>query len=210
MEYHVKRIRKKEEIAKCERFSVDNFQWVDGPKPQTWGYMGYLEGQGLYVEMYCEEKNPRCMCTDRFSKEMGSRVCDDSAMEAFVGFLDETGKMSSGSMYVNFEINADGVMYANFGKGRKGRSFLSDEMYEMASPKGEILGDAWKISVLFPEGFLREIGGSEIGKSGTEFYCNFYKISETPEMEHYASFAKIGSETPNFHLPEYFAKAIVE
>ena len=30
-------------------------------------------------------------------------------------------------MYINFEINANGAMYAQYGKGRKNRQFLSEE-----------------------------------------------------------------------------------
>ena len=44
----------------------------------------------------------------------------------------------------------------------------------------------------------------------TEFYCNFYKIAQTPEIEHYASWSPIDNPTPNFHLPVFFAKAQIE
>ncbi|MFR4916405.1 MAG: carbohydrate-binding family 9-like protein [Coprococcus phoceensis] len=58
--------------------------------------------------------------------------------------------------------------------------------------------------------FLEKICDLEAIKSGKIFYCNFYKISEDPEIEHYGAYAPIGSETPNFHLPVFFAEAIVE
>lgn len=46
---------------------------------------------------------------------------------------------------------------------------------------------------------------------GSSFWCNFYKISEAAEIEHYASYAPIRTEIPSFHLPEFFATAdIVE
>lgn len=213
MEYCVKRIKSREEITSCQRFEVSHFLWVDVCKPKTYGYLGYLEGEGLYAEMYCREKAPRRVCTGpdgRFSKEKGKRVCDDSAMEIFVGFSDGTKGITQNALYLNFEINANGEMYGNYGKGRKNRSFLPEEVYRQAAPRAFVGEDSWKIQVLFPEKFLQEISGVEIGKPGTKFYCNFYKISETPEIEHYGCYAPIENDTPNFHLPQYFAEAVVQ
>ena len=68
---------------------------------------------------------------------------------------------------------------------------------------------SWTATVLFPINFLEETCNSGKLDVGSKFYCNFYKISETPEIEHYGSFAPIGTETPNFHVPVYFAKAII-
>lgn len=39
------------------------------------------------------------------------------------------------------------------------------------------------------------------------FTCNFYKISESKEAEHYASYSPILSSVPSFHVPEFFADA---
>ncbi len=44
---------------------------------------------------------------------------------------------------------------------------------------------------------------------GSNFWCNFYKISEAAKIEHYASYAPIRTEVPSFHLPEFFATADV-
>lgn len=213
MEYKIKRIKEKNEIKTCERFEVSNFQWVEGPQPKTYGYMGYLENKGLYVEMFCQETQPRKICTDpwgRTCKEKGRRVCDDSAMEIFIAYADRGEKIQKDSLYVNFEINANGVMYATYGRGRKNREFLSENVYEEAAPCAEIQKGQWKLSVLFPESFLEEISGRKPGAEGTEFYCNFYKISETPDIEHYGSFSRIDSDTPDFHCPQFFAKAVIQ
>lgn len=212
MEYLVKRINTKEEIRNCERFEVSNYQWVDGPKPETWGYMGYLEGKGLYVEMYCKESSPRTetnMENGKSGKVKGFRVCDDSAAEVFLGFADEDGEIRESSMYINFEMNSAGALYAAYGKGRKGRSHFSDEVYESVLPEVYKAEECWGIKLLIPETLIKELGKVDI-ENGDVFYCNFYKISETPEIEHYGTFAEIKNETPNFHLPQYFAKVRVE
>lgn len=46
-------------------------------------------------------------------------------------------------------------------------------------------------------------------KAGDQFTCNFYKICESKQLEHYASFAPIISDKPNFHLPQFFEAAII-
>ena len=162
MEYLVKRINTKEEIKNCERFEVSNYQWVNGPKPETWGYMGYLEGNGLYVEMYCKESSPRTetnMENGKSGKVKGFRVCDDSAVEVFLGFADEDGEIRESSMYVNFEMNSAGALYASYGKGRKGRSHFSDEVYESVLPEVYKAEECWGMELLIPETLIKELLG---------------------------------------------------
>lgn len=92
MEYLVKRIKSREEITFCRRFEVSHFQWVNGPEPETYGYMGYVEGEGLYVEMCCKEANPKRVCVDpegRFVSDKGGRGGEG-------GVLDGTCTVSGG------------------------------------------------------------------------------------------------------------------
>ena len=113
-------------------------------------------------------------------------------------------------MYINFEINANGAMYAQYGKGRKNRQFLSEEEYRMADIRTKMSENQWEMEVTIPETFLNKICDLEKIKSGKLFYCNFYKISEDASIEHYGSYSPIDSEVPNFHLPVFFAEAILE
>lgn len=46
-------------------------------------------------------------------------------------------------------------------------------------------------------------------QEGSDFRCNFYKICETKEYEHYAAYRCVESEQPNFHLPKYFENAVI-
>ena len=106
-------------------------------------------------------------------------------------------------------MNSAVVLYAAYGKGRKGRSHFTDEVYDSVLPEVYKDGECWGIKLLIPETLIKELGKVNI-ENGDVFYCNFYKISETPEIEHYGTFAEIKNEKPNFHLPQYFAKARVE
>ncbi len=60
-----------------------------------------------------------------------------------------------------------------------------------------------------PVSILEEIYGPLHLEEGSTFTCNFYKISETKEIEHYASYSPILSEIPSFHLTEFFETAII-
>ena len=199
--YQIKTIKSREGIQSCVPFQVTGCQWGGMTPPKTYGAMGYLSGQGLYVEMTCEEKDPLRTC-----KEHKMMVCKDSAMEIFLAFAAKGEAISNNCFYVNFEINANGAMYAKKGVGRQGRQFLTHEDYEKSQAQAAIKEDRWTVSLLIPEDFLTEECGWNPKSPEKDMYCNFYKISETKEIEHYGSFHPIASPTPNFHLPACFKK----
>ncbi|MEE0884774.1 MAG: carbohydrate-binding family 9-like protein [Faecalimonas sp.] len=200
MQYQVKRIENRNQIEQCEQFSINHFMWNSKQEPKAYGWMGYIEGEGLFVKMVCEETNPK-----REYKNHKDPVYKDSTMEVFLAFPE--GEISNDCMYTNFEINSNGAMLANFGEGRQGRQFISDAQYEETGVKSTIEADKWFLEVLFPESYLNQICEFNEIKGGKEFYCNFYKIAESEEIQHFGSFSPIESATPNFHLPVCFAKA---
>lgn len=205
LQYQVKRINEKTEIEQCEKFYINQYMWNSKQEPKAYGWMGYLEKEGLFVKMVCEEKNPRRLYTKH-----NDPVYRDSAMEIFLCFPKEGEALSNDCMYTNFEINANGAMLANYGKGRQNRTSITTEQFGQTGVKAVIEEDRWYLEVLFPETYLKEICDFEKVKAGNAFYCNFYKISESEETLHFGSFSPIKSETPNFHLPVCFAQADIE
>ena len=205
MIYHVKKIQNKTQIEQCERFKINQYMWNSKQEPKAYGWVGYIENEGLFVKMVCEETNPK-----REYQNHKDPVYKDSAMEVFLAFTEEGETLTDHCMYTNFEINSNGAMLANFGKGRNNRRFISDEQYEMTGVKSTIEEDRWYFEVLFPESYLKEICDFDRIKAGKTFYCNFYKIGENEEIRHFGSYSPIDSETPNFHKPVCFAEAIIE
>ena len=159
------------------------------------------DNQGIYVKLICEESNPK-----REYKNHKDRVYKDSAMEIFMAFPEKGEPLTNDVMYINFEMNANGAMYACYGKGRKNRSFISEALYEKSDCQASVEEEKWSLTVTIPEELLKEICDFDGMMRGDSFYCNFYKISERPEIEHYGSFSPIESEKPNFHLPVCFAE----
>lgn len=203
MKYQIKKIAGKNYILECEKFQITNYMWNSMKNPKAYGYMGYIKGQGFYVQMTCEEQNPK-----RTFLNFKDAVYQDSAMETFLAFPEKDDELSNDVMYVNFEVNSNAAMYIAYGKGRQGRQYMPEHYLKDVDCKSVIEEDRWTISFLIPESFLcKECGVADLEEA--VIYCNFYKISESKEIEHYGSYSKIESETPNFHLPVCFAKAVM-
>ena len=202
-EYNACIIENRDKLETCPEFEVDNVQWNSTRSPRTTGRMGYIADEGIVVRMRCEETNP--LTTKTKNMEM---VCFDSAMEAFFAFTDDGSVPRMESLYFNFEINSNGALYAKTGYGRSGRAELLPAEMTLADPKAWLEEDAWCMEITVPNQLLQRFLGKTL-VTGDTFYCNFYKVGQTPEIEHYMSYNYIESDQPNFHMPPYFAKATV-
>ncbi|MDR1515590.1 MAG: carbohydrate-binding family 9-like protein [Synergistaceae bacterium] len=205
-------IESKETLDKCPIFHVDNVLWGSKTAPATTGRMGYIRGLGLFVRMTVNEPNPLRTMTEHMDM-----VCRDSAVEAFFAFpgdndpyFNDDFRPDDNGLYFNFEINANGAMYAKTGRGRKGRSPLLPDEMEATGVTARLFTGGWEAEFLVPLSLLRRLVRVEDYEPGDVFFCNFYKISENPEIEHYLAFAPITTETPNFHLPRFFARSTVQ
>lgn len=212
--YVIRKIGSPTEIETCERAGITQAQWRNVVSPGAWAYLGYLEGKGLFSRLACEETNPH-----RVHVYHKAPVWKDSALELFLAFpvsVDKTvGTLTNESLYLNFEVNANGAMYAKYGYGKTKRDFVPDQVYRESRCNTVIGRSGWRADFLVPEWYLEEVTGRKLvswlkADEGGQMYCNFFKISESPEIEHYLSFSEVGGETPNFHQPVYFAEAAYE
>ena len=208
--YEIKTIQSKKDILNCNKFEINHFNWSKDYRPYSYGYAGLLENKGLLVRLCCEEENPLCTYT-----EPNSMVYKDSALEAFFQINPEKNKG-----YINLELNSIGTLRAQFGETRDERTFFTDEQMkqcEILCDKKQMEGttatqSVWWVQIALPfaviENFYGE-GSSKNLKEGTTLRCNFFKLSESSEAEHYASYSPIHYPTPNFHMPEFFADAVI-
>ena len=208
MTYSTCIIPDKAAIHTCPQFRVGHFLWTNRRRPETTGRMGYIPGQGLFVRMASGEDAPRCTYKNHMDM-----VCLDSAMEAFFAFpaqhlaRREGFAPQDGELYFNFEVNPLGAMYAKYGRSRQQREQLSEAEFAATGVAAGITGEGWWMEFLLPEDLLLRVTGKDGLEEGDVFFCNFYKISETPEIEHYAAWANIPTDTPDFHQPRYFGAA---
>ncbi len=208
IEYPVCLLSAPDELSGCQPFAVDRFQWRCVYRPTTFGRMAYLPGQGLLVEMTCQEQNPL-----RTMSRPQDNVCQDSAMEAFVAFPESGigGAFVPGesTLYINFEVNANGAMRAEYGRGRENRAYITPQEYALSNVSATVYADHWTASFCIPWPLIERLYGVFHLAADDVFYCNFYKISENPDAAHYACFSPIDSTTPDFHVPRCFARAVV-
>lgn len=194
----IKVINSKDELEALEPFRVEYLLWGTKRIPKTYGYLGFVRDEGFYLKMVCEEKEPL-----RTYENVLDPVYRDSAMEAFFQFEHENGGRRI-TPYLNFEVNANGALLAGYGSGRTYRTYFSKEQLPAFECEAVIEEERWSFQMRIPLEILEGVyGGLEL-KEGSRFSCNFYKISETKEIEHYASCFPIWSKIPSFHMPEYF------
>lgn len=88
------------ELEMTRPFRVETLLWGTKKIPETYGYLGFVPGDGFYLKMVCEEADPL-----RTYTEDQDPVYQDSAMEAFVMF--ESDREREGfPIYMNLEVNA--------------------------------------------------------------------------------------------------------
>ena len=198
---NVKILKDKEELNTVAPCEITHLLWGTSSIPRTYFYIGFVPGDGFYVRMVCEERNPR-----RTFQSYLDPVYRDSAMEAFLLF---SRKDDAPGTYLNFEINANGALLAAYGPSRTYRSYFSKEEAAKLQVRATIGEDSWSAHFRIPLTVLERVYGPLELKAGSTFFCNFYKISESADIEHYAAYAPITSPVPSFHMPEYFTEAVL-
>lgn len=210
MENHIHTINDKREIDSLKPFAVSNCLWTCKVTPVTEARIGFIPSEGFAVKMRCFEKNP----LTRFKNHM-DMVCMDSAMEFFLCLphfeKDDRAafKPYDDCLYMNFEMNSSGALYSKYGFGRKGRTALTSEERNLCSPCADVYDSFWDMTLFLPLSLIKKIYGIDNFKKGDRIWCNFYKISQEPSIEHYMAFSPIDSPSPNFHLPGFFAPFII-
>lgn len=195
MDYPVRILSVREELNGCPIFTIRTFQWRSVKKPYTWGQMGWLAREGLYVRMVCQEAWPKRTVT-----EPQTRVDMDSAMSLFLTFGDRE------SPYIHLEFNGNGAMTADYGRGEAHRTPALPEEYRRTGVRALVSPDYWQVDLTVPLSLLRRLYGLERLHAGDSFLFNAHKSSRDPAIQHYGSCWPMDSPTPNFHLPGCFGR----
>ncbi len=161
--------------------------------------MALLEDYGLAISMTALEREPLRRYTQN-----DDPVYKDSALEAFLDFAPEQPQTG----YLNFEMNSYGALLGEFGTGRN-RKAVKECTSWRACCEALIEETQWSVLLRIPMELICDLYGRAPLKQGDTFTCNFFKICEDASAEHYASYAPIVSPVPNFHLPEFFDRAII-
>ncbi len=179
---------------------VSIYPWGGEYRPNTWAKIWLEEGVGFHVTMHCEEENPRAVY-----QNPDEPVYEDSCMECFLQFYPEEDEF-----YINFEVNANGVMLCQRGMDRNDRVFV--RKLRMNQPEVTVVKEekSWEISYVISFHLIRFVYGHYDFTSGHVIRGNFYKCGDKTEIPHYGCWSEIGTENPDYHRPEYFGKLILE
>lgn len=185
-----------------------NYQWQNVIKPET--KAGIVLGEdALYAKFVVNESNPY----NKQHKNFDS-ISSDSTCELFLSFPDSQvqGKyvgVLEKNLYINIEINSEGYCNARYAKTRKDRIQFTEAQIKALDINVTKTANDWTLTFKVPKDFLNSLTGYDVFATGNGFSYNLYKIAEAKPVEHYASYNKINSPTPNFHKPEDFRSAVV-
>lgn len=175
-------------------YELSCWPWGGDYRPKTTARIA-KSAEGLYIEMVCEEKDPRRVYTN-----MDDPVYRDSCMECFLS-LDRTVG------YLNLECNANGALYCAFGPDRAHRFLLAERGICRPQASVEIQDERWVVRFFVPEETLRAL----FPKGAQEPLCgNFYKCGDDTDVPHYASAFEIPLPQPDYHCPAYFQPLFVK
>lgn len=183
---------------------IDCANWPEafGYKPAAHVQMAH-DGHNLHLLFTVEERYTRAL-----EGEDGRKVCLDSCVELFIQ------PSADDPHYYNFEFNAIGTAYAACRTSRKDPRPLPQEVLARIkrnpslgrAPLAEFEGENhWTLQLTIP----REVLIFHPGRSwsGMEVKMNLYKCGDELSLPHYLSWAPITTPSPDFHRPEFFAKA---
>ena len=184
------------------RFQVDQVNWL-----ATYPYAPLCAGriarteESLIVDFRVSGLDLRAQNTEDNGKQW-----EDSCVEFFVENPD-------GSEYYNFEVNPLGKVLAAKGAGRENRvkrpaeemaQILRTARYEGAQDFQGGIWD-WRVTLIVPF----ELLGVDPENLPEKLRANFYKCGDETAHPHFLSWSPIGTESPDFHRPEYFGELIL-
>ena len=156
--------------------------------------------KGFHVHYDAYEKDPKRVMTEHFQT-----VHLDSCLEWFINFDPEHT-----STYINFEINANGVINFSHRVDRNTDEKFTVEDAECLNIKTEIFDDMWTLDYTVPFTFIKKYMPEYEFKIGAVLPSNVYKCGDETAVEHYGCWKMVDREKPDFHRPEYFGRMIVE
>ena len=180
---------------KTQQFTL-HYPWDEnGYKPDV-QFLLSVSDDAYHLHITTKESNPR-----REETQHLNYVHYDSCVEWFVNFAPETC-----DRYFNFEINANGTLYAAFRKNRNDFQLLELMDVDMLTIQSDIKDDFWTIDFTVPFTFIQKFIPEFKYEEGNALLSNFYKCGDRTQFPHFGIWNPIDLEKPDFHRPEFFGK----
>ena len=181
-------------IEQAEKFSVAHVNWnLDQYTPEVYAQVVYDE-TGFDVKFVIKESDPQTNWKNHLDP-----VCRDSCVEFFINFDPEHS-----DKYINFEVNAIGVMNVALRSDRYNYEHFSMEDIESLHITPVIEAEQWSVSYHVGLPLLQKKYPGFKMENCTYVKANMYKCGDDRRPKHYLSLFPVGTEGPDFHRPEYF------
>lgn len=158
----------------------------------------------IYLNFHVQESNTKAVYT-----KINDPVYEDSCVEFFISFDDIN--------YYNLEFNCIGTVLGEYGSSKLSRKKIEEDLLKeiktnpsLGRNKIEIINrkTEWTLNVVIPKKIFKytEIDNFTEKKAKG----NFYKCGDKQVVPHFLSWNQIPTNSPNFHLPEYFGELFFE
>lgn len=197
------KILEKADWDRVDEITIDKFCWDYAFTPLSKAKVCLIHDLGICVRMWSMEDRPVSV-----HKNINENVYQDSCLEFFFNPFPEES-----DIYMNFEVNHLGAMLVQFGSNRTDRKFLSElnikypEVTTFCREDEE--GGFWGVEYMIPFDIIKAVYGKKDITAGHKIRAAFYKCGDNTGRPHYGSWKVIGTESPDFHRPEYFGEIIV-
>lgn len=175
---------------------IDIYRWGTDYVPKAHAQVVFKEGDGFYIRMECEETDPRAVCF-----RYNDPVYEDSCLEFFAVYMPDLS-----DKYINIEMNANGAYLCYLCDSIEKNvtiDTVTDFLPAVSSFKTE---SSWGVDLHVPLDLIEDAYGSADITKGSKILANFYKCGDKTAIRHYGSWNEVINESPNFHLPEFFAE----
>ena len=182
-------------IDKAPKLFIDKDPWnYDDYKAEVFVQLVRTDNS-VEVKFTVKESNPMREKTKNFQL-----VNQDSCVEFFANFDPENS-----DRYINFEMNANGVMNAAFRKDRyESDGDLKEEEIPMLNIRTNIYEDYWTAEFSIGFDFIKRYFPKFNAGKGTQIKGDFFKCGDLTECEHYLTHFDVKAPAPDFHRPECF------
>lgn len=154
---------------------------------------------GLHVRLQTKEQDILRRYTG-----FADPVYTDSCLEFFFA-------PAEGERYFNFEVNPNGALFVGYGLKNPNRCRLYREDWDsLLQLKPFDTEDGWGIEMTVPVELIGYFVPDFRLYSGQVLRGNFYKCGDETVNPHFIAWSPVEAATPQFHLPEFFGKLILE
>ncbi len=190
------------QLEESPKHAINNSPWDYAFSGEVDFNIAYTDA-GILLKFNVIEENVLA----RYTKA-NDPVYKDSCVEFFVALNNE-------DTYYNFEFNCTRTCLAGYGTSAEDRELLSVEKIKQievtSSFKSLIFKEKemvnWQLTLLIPNEVFQFHKINTF--NGREAKMNFYKCGDDLPKPHYLCWNPItNTAQPNFHLPDYFGKAI--